>query len=416
MAIFPRRTLQRLIYENASFLTRSQLRKHVNGLNDGDINVEWEVVILNIFSKLGTVVHERDLKGKKPDLLFLSENPSLNFLSDIKTVCDDGIETKNPVGVFVKRLADEIFTKRGLRGRWNYEVQGTHDEVRTTGGMVQLKLPAVFRFDDDIFNAKFVEFLQKVAEHPNSTARLVIKDDATDIVISYQPSEEAYLTGGHPSFKQITAFEHLTKNSVYNGLESKADQLRQCDYDGMKGIILCDGGSEFLPRGKRIIEEFFRAYPYINFVLSFSVQSKLGSTPQTQIYFEEGPNLDAELRGFLDNLHTHDNIFPYPRIDARNARNDAKRPPYLSRGLGHMKISGNRITLSARKALLALAGDTDCEPSKEQAEFFQRMRDEGRLIVSVEFAKGEEEIDDDYLTLLFGDRDAAVSAFEVPAS
>jgi hypothetical protein len=36
MAIFSRRTLQRLINENAGFLTAKQLKKHVDSLNKAD--------------------------------------------------------------------------------------------------------------------------------------------------------------------------------------------------------------------------------------------------------------------------------------------------------------------------------------------------------------------------------------------
>jgi hypothetical protein len=55
MAIFCRRTLQRLINENATFLTRKQLVSHVNKLNDGDLSAEWEVVLLNVFSKVAFI-------------------------------------------------------------------------------------------------------------------------------------------------------------------------------------------------------------------------------------------------------------------------------------------------------------------------------------------------------------------------
>jgi hypothetical protein len=64
MAIFSRRTLQRLINENASFLTTKQLKKHVDSLNNADehsLGAEWEVVLLNCFSKAGTVTHEPKL-------------------------------------------------------------------------------------------------------------------------------------------------------------------------------------------------------------------------------------------------------------------------------------------------------------------------------------------------------------------
>ena len=66
-------------------------------------------------------------------------------------------------------------------------------------------------------------------------------------------------------------------------------------YNGALGIILCDGGSDFLPRSRNIIHEFFRDYPYINFVLAFRVEQNfgLGASNQVIVYFEKGPGLST---------------------------------------------------------------------------------------------------------------------------
>ncbi len=91
MAVFSRRTIQRLINENSKFLSTNQTKTHVNTLNlkgrylkrlnEGShvnelvetyLNTEWEIVLLNIFDKFGKVIHEQELKksGSKPDILF----------------------------------------------------------------------------------------------------------------------------------------------------------------------------------------------------------------------------------------------------------------------------------------------------------------------------------------------------------
>ncbi len=74
MAIFSRRTLQRIINENASFLTKEQQVNHVEKLNEGNLSFEWEVVLLYIFSKFGKVTHEPKFEKcrKKIDILFSS--------------------------------------------------------------------------------------------------------------------------------------------------------------------------------------------------------------------------------------------------------------------------------------------------------------------------------------------------------
>src|SRR4051812_46226864 len=108
MAIFSRRTLQRLIHENAIFLTAKQTKDHVKRLNNKDLSVEWEIVLLNVFGKLGTVIHEKKFNGKNPDLYSISADEGFSFLADIKTVSDEGIDLKNPFEPLNDRLHREV--------------------------------------------------------------------------------------------------------------------------------------------------------------------------------------------------------------------------------------------------------------------------------------------------------------------
>jgi hypothetical protein len=165
MAIFCRRTLQRLINENATFLSRKQLVSHVSKLNDGDLSAEWEVVLLNVFSKVGKVVHEQRFNGKKPDVYLMSHREDVSFLADIKTVSDEGIELQNPQRHLHERLHDEV-VKHGIRGHWRLDVGGDLERARRTGSMVELSLPAIARFDQDIFNSDWAAFVLRIKEQP----------------------------------------------------------------------------------------------------------------------------------------------------------------------------------------------------------------------------------------------------------
>ena len=95
-------------------------------------------------SKLGRVEHERNFNGKKPDIYFTSEDRSLDFLADIKTVSDEGVELKNPQKQLDERLYKEI-KEKNIKGAWRCEIGGNYEEARKTGSMVQLKLPALAR-------------------------------------------------------------------------------------------------------------------------------------------------------------------------------------------------------------------------------------------------------------------------------
>ena len=417
MAIFSRRTLQRLLNENSTFLTLKQTKDHIKRLDSGDIGVEWEILLLNVFSKLGTVEHEKNFNGKNPDLYFTSHDHILDFLSDIKTVSDEGTEIKNPQEYLIDRLHDEVL-KYDIRCAWRVEIDGNHKEARRHGKMTQLKLPALARFDAEIFNESFEEFALLIQKNPNEARAYQIKTQSVDLTISYQPSDRWVGSGSYPSYKSIELREHLIQNSIYSGLVSKADQLKGSAYNGALGIILCDGGSDFLPRSRNIIQEFFRAYPYINFVLAFRVEQNfgLGASNQVIIYFEKGPGLSPKLEDFFSTLHTN-NLFPYPVRSARNARYalKSKKPLRLGSFYGGCTMSGNEIKLSVRTILDLLAGKITYDDFPETYKvFFADRAAEGRLFEHFEIEKAPDEKDDDWLTMRFGKPDPAVAPFKVP--
>jgi hypothetical protein len=75
MGIFSRRNLYRILAENARFVRQRPLSEHIKRLNGSDqvqrVTTEWEAVVLNGLSKLGSVDHEPQLPGTtKPDVLF----------------------------------------------------------------------------------------------------------------------------------------------------------------------------------------------------------------------------------------------------------------------------------------------------------------------------------------------------------
>lgn len=112
MAIFSRRTIQEMINENAAFLTEEQIDMQISRL-DGNgfesIATEWEVVVLNVFSKIGHVEHEPDLEtAARLDLLFTSHTDQSQFLADITAVSDEGYEKETPLKAFEVELRRHI--------------------------------------------------------------------------------------------------------------------------------------------------------------------------------------------------------------------------------------------------------------------------------------------------------------------
>ena len=110
MAIFSRRSLQRLLIENTEFLQPGQTRNHVERLNRMEIELtlatEWEVVLLNSLYKRGNVIHEKNFGGtKRPDVYWESrESPRHNFVADITAASDKGLDKQNPYDVLSAEL------------------------------------------------------------------------------------------------------------------------------------------------------------------------------------------------------------------------------------------------------------------------------------------------------------------------
>jgi hypothetical protein len=116
MGIFSRRDLYRILVENAGVVRHRPLSEHIRRLNGSDqvlrVTTEWEAVVLNGLSKLGSVDHEPRLPGPtKPDVLFA--HASGTALMDITTVSDRGLDRQNPIYRLSDRLV-ELVRERGL--------------------------------------------------------------------------------------------------------------------------------------------------------------------------------------------------------------------------------------------------------------------------------------------------------------
>ncbi|MEO7659627.1 MAG: hypothetical protein ABIV48_08430 [Pyrinomonadaceae bacterium] len=419
MAIFSRRTLQRLVNENAKILSRKQTKDHVNRLNNSDINVEWEIVLLSVLSKLGTVIHEKNFNGKNPDIYFVSQDASFSFLADIKTVSDKGIDLKNPFEYLNNRLQQEVL-KYDIKGAWSIDVGGTYEEARRDGKMVQMKLPALARFDQEIFNERFSDFALLIKEYPFEPRRYEVKNDSSDLTFSYSPSDRWVGSGSYPSYKTIELSEHLIQNSLYSGLEDKADQLKKSAFDGVLGIFVCDGGSDFLLKGERIIREFLASHRHIHFVMGVWVDQQFGwkASSQIRVHCLFNDSIQSELHELLDNFHIHaQSHFPFAQRNASNAVHvlNAEKPEKLGSFRGGFTVRDNEIKLSSRTVLELLAGELSYEDFPDDyRNFFAEMMKDGKLFEKLDIEKSETEEDDDWLWISFGKPDPAVALFYVP--
>ncbi|HQU86597.1 MAG TPA: hypothetical protein PKY59_25925, partial [Pyrinomonadaceae bacterium] len=187
MAIFSRRTIQRLINENLSNFNmpvKEQLKllnKKENSFNNEFLAREWEIVVLNTFAKtfegIGKITHEKKFNKKALDIFFESRtNPKLNFVADICTVSDYGTDEKFPLEELERRFYKHISGKGLNLNYFNIQVgDNSHLISREKGGVV-LYLPNREEFDKKVFNNKFTEFLERVEVNPSSPHRVIIDE------------------------------------------------------------------------------------------------------------------------------------------------------------------------------------------------------------------------------------------------
>lgn len=445
MAIFSRRTIQRMINENAAFLTKKQLDIHVSKLNREDfqsIDTEWEVAVLNAFSKLGNVAHEPTLEGTAQlDLLFTHDDGS-SFLADITSVSDEGFEKQTSVKAFFVELQQRL-RKAGLLYKGWVLLVGSHP---TTKFRAQRKpaLPPRAEFAKEIFNANFREFLRRIKKHPEQSWIYKVITEKTAISLTYDPQSTNFMSQ-MPIYNPAMEKD---QNPVFNALRMKAKQVKKVAYEGFRGIIICDGGSdmvnsrshsafEFNYNAVDAAQEFLRQNQSVDFVLMLSStwidKGRYGSllgeqTRKVQVSIignRKFSNLPASLRESLEALEQH---FPEPINTASGAREtirygyDPKALRPLAGGIGW---SHNEISISASAVLALLAGRItqeelfkalDFRPWSEKTHatrnLFEYVLSQNMRVVEIQIE--DTKYDDSTLIFKFDGPDPAMSPYTNP--
>jgi len=421
-----------MLDENASFMTLKQTERHVAALNRADpksLDTEWEVVVLNAFSRIGKVRHEVDFGGPtRADLHFRSAaDPAAEFVADVATVTDAGYEDDNPLRAFGEELVRVIRKARLEPNRFSYEVLGRHEgEYRDS--KVKLALPGraelatVLRGLDGFFDA--------IRASPESRASHVLQPEKLGISVTYDP-RQPYMGGSYPSY---TVVYSLTRNPVYNTLKRKADQLKKTGFAGCKGIILCDGGCDLLREKYRgstsfllpdVVNEFLRQQTSIAFVLvvTFAESQPMRSRRRDvrlwvrpfcrQSFVTDNAVLAAALGDAAMRL-------PQPVENAINAFHLLQsKERKMGRREGSLTLTGDSIEISARSLLEMLAGQITPDQffagfSSNRNEFSEMLR-KGRLIDAITIREGSPDLDDDLVTLHFSPPDPAVTKFRARA-
>jgi hypothetical protein len=393
MAIFSRRTIQRILDENSSFLTKEQLDQHVTRLNSNGfkpIDAEWEVAVLNAFSKVGGVEHEPSLYGPaKLDLLFTTDGES-QFLADITSVSDEGFEEKSPVKAFYVELQERLRRAGLLYHGWTLSI-GTHPAKY--GEPTIPAIPPRNEFAKEIFNANFKMFLRSIKERPQDKLAYSVRTSKTAITLTYDP-QRAYFTTVGPVYNSV---QKKNQNPVFNALRLKAKQLKKVDYAGSKGIILCDGGTDmvhtrahsdfdFAFNAQDATKDFLRQNQSIDFVLLItsvwtedgyrrSLEGPVRRVKATLLKNKEFLRVPAAIQKYLEEIES---VFPEPENTPSGARETIRhgfKPTEFRPLSGGWTVSNQEIKVSANAVYALLAGVISPAQFSETLGFGKRMNE-----------------------------------------
>ena len=413
MAIFSRRTLQRLLRENDSFVAKKISQRQADRLNEGDLSAEWELVLLNALNKLGSVGHEKTFGGKTPDIHFISRSGE-EFLADIRTVSDKELHDLNPLNIIEDRLWEIRRTKK-LPGFLSIQI-GKHLDIVRLNKKRKLPLPELKDIDRYIFSDDFKLFLREIQTEPNQARRITIRKPyrLTDGSISRIDLEISYSTVGtsHSSHISYTVFESLRKNPIWRSLEDKYKDLRKTGYQGPLGIFLCDGDCEEIRRPfsawygqslQKIISAFMRSHPKLHFVAVVTIKESNGFNAKNQIWIRTYSNHNCS-EFLISLIQGIPNECPIPLHSAYSAKNFIDGSSFYGGGI----MAGTQLKVSSRTVLDLLTGKLTYEdfPEFYKTEFL-RLANEGRLFSAASVERVSDE-DDDWLIFEFGPKDAAV--------
>ena len=423
MAIFSRRSLYKRIIENAAtfgFEVASSQAKALDAHNPQSLDREWEVVVLNALARVGHVEHESlAADNKRLDIVFRARDggPAL-FSADIVAASDKGIDEDNPIEG-LRDLVSRIAKKEGIQP---HSVGVSVDGERSGSGRTAKMRAKVPRGEKQITKAteEIHRVVQRAAAKPSERFQATIEYEDVLFRLSYQPSAKY-------GFGRTVAVDHpisLQGNPLYSALKRKAVQLKKAKPEGLKGIIVCDGGTvslgipgNYFDHGwsKRIVAEFLRVHTSVMFVTTIFVDRDPSNWSilrlRSHVYVQTGADAHSasHVRSIIKAAVEH---LPPPINDAGNALEALRHGPsrYTVTNVGAAEMSEKHAKVSAAELLRLLAGRRDSEsileafargdPGKSPNPFsFALAKGLGITAVTLE---RNEEFDDDWIVFHFG--------------
>jgi hypothetical protein len=431
--IYARRALQRRLNEVRDTLRPEIVDSLVRRLNQPGaprMVAMWETVVLHALAKEGNLESEAPLpSGRRPDIRF--ESDQLSFIADIATVSDDSLDDRNPYDE-LRELIQRAKKKLGLPlGGLDLQVHAKHEQT-PRGPLTILKLPPRAQLQTFV-QEQIVPRLREQMEAGEYPLKVAINEGDAGLDITIDPTQRY----GSGRFAAYDVPKMKSRNPLFAALKDKANQLRAAE--GITGVILTDGDCVALSKrspnwdevsAKQIVSEFFRQFTSVDFVLLLSVRTnQYAEAPGRRRDFRNDAVLlvrdecekGAALNNLFEKMSGH---FPKPAMMPANGALRAREPKYDLGHHGGHTMGGNMIRISLREFTEILAGlrtldDNGAkfvdaarahpkEPNPVKAAIVRNLR-KGRLPASIKIVKTDENDNDDWVEITFGEPDPAIS-------
>jgi hypothetical protein len=433
--IFHRRALQQRLTELRAILgdeAIDNLAERLNRVGKDRIAAMWELALFHGFSKCGSLRSEEELpSGRRPDIMFYGRE--LQITADVTAVSDEGLDQDNPYHE-LSQLMEAAKKKLGLPiGGLDLRI-GHRYETNKRGTKTVLKLPPKKKLREFV-EKKVLPILREQAAVGQLPLRVVIDDEDVGIVITIDPSKSPYSSAGFAAYNVPTIKD---RNPLYRALKGKADQLRGAP--GLTGVIVGDADCAALSgrshgsgglAAETIVQEFFRQHLSVDFVVLLSVRERGRSWVNVipaerenhlSIFVRDGCSSASQLKALFDEVSQH---FPTPAMMPVNGASRAREEGYDLGHHGGYKTTGlNMVRIGLREFTEVLAGlrtlqDNGAKLAPEGGSQLQQHNVPqsvilhnlltGRLPISLDIIKTDENHNDDWVEIHFGEIDPAIA-------
>ncbi|RWE78108.1 hypothetical protein [Mesorhizobium sp.] len=448
MLIFSRRTLQKLINTAAPYVPADQLRKlatNVDKPNKNGIPEVWEIYLFVGHLLAHSAKHETVLEdGKRPDI-HLSD---YSIYIDVKAISDDYAHDLYPVDFFMKSLSEQIVRRLPVLG--DFQVKFGSRSEKIDGQLVHVPVLPPKNDISKVAKTLVNDLLRRGGDFTSPFSHNIVFE-GVETIVSFAPArfKDMPLIGANFStFTTHRKHDHDVDSVAKGALDTAGKQLASAPTGAIRGVYLCDGGSDLWTKGSPyrkfpihdIANRYLAKSKKLDFIALFSVEKydpPARSSSLGPVLLPRSLRGDRETRYVVSySVIARDNSLRHlveilirdalqqldpPLQNIESAYGNRMKAGRNSGFRGGMTIFGDsKLRIPARSLAQILAGgsakeilDGENSRSPRASELFAQFLKDGRTITKIEFIPGYPH-DDDWVDITFGAQDAATSPLYVP--